>query len=134
MNGHYGQHNGHYYGQQYGQQYGQHYSQPYYGYTGREDPEEMVELNAAYPGYRNPNGLDFHFHDVSPSIPSPRPVMPFRPGHMVRDDYGSSGWVQPTPRLSAGPDSLTNTPYDSRSASPTLVSPNCFRSLWRSDC
>jgi hypothetical protein len=61
---------------------------------------------------------------------SPRPVMPYRPGHMARDSYGSpyssphAGWLQPTPRSSTGPDSFSYgvTPYDSRSASPTLVS------------
>jgi len=109
-----------------------HYGQVPYGYTSQEDPEEMVELDAAHPGYRNPNaGFDFHFNDIpSPGLASPRPVMPYRPGHMAREDDGypysapSPGWLQPTPRSSTGPDSFTyaGTPYDSRSASPTLVS------------
>lgn len=114
-----------------------HYGQAPYGYAGQEDPEEMVELNAASPGYRNlshnnsSSTFDFHFNDASsPSIASPRPVMPFRPGHLAQEDHGSPysspqpGWLQPTPRSSVGPDSFPygSTPYDSRSASPTLVS------------
>ncbi|KAJ5125954.1 hypothetical protein N7526_008131 [Penicillium atrosanguineum] len=113
-----------------------HYGQSPYGYAGHEDPEEMVELNAASPGYRNlshnnsSSTFDFQFNDASsPSVASPRPVMPFRLGHMARDDLGSPynspqpGWLQPTPRSSVGPDSFSYgaTPYDSRSASPTLV-------------
>ncbi|KAJ5661882.1 uncharacterized protein N7477_009498 [Penicillium maclennaniae] len=113
-----------------------HYGQAPHGYAGHEETEEMVELNAASPGYRNlshnnsSSTFDFQFNDgASPGIASPRPVMPYRPGHMARDDHDSPysspqpGWLQPTPRSSVGPDSFSYgaTPYDSRSASPTLV-------------
>lgn len=117
MNGHYGQ---------------ARYRHSPYGYASYEDLEEMVELDTAPPVYRTPNAsnnsFDFQFNDVpAPVMPSPRPpVMPFRPGHMARDEYAPPGspWLQPTPRSSAGPDSFTNTLYGSRSASPTLVSFN----------
>lgn len=116
MNGHYGQ---------------SHYGHSPYAYHGYEDPEEMIELNAAPPGYHThhaSNSFDFQFNDVpAPAMPSPRaPVMPYRPGHVLRDEFTApvSPWLR-TPRSSAGQDSLTNTPYDSRSTSPTLV---CFNS------
>lgn len=110
-----------------------HNGQSYYGhspyaYHGYEDSEEMIELNAAPPGYRitnASNSFDFQFNDApAPAMPSPRaPVMPYRPGHVPRDDFAPPGspWLRTPQRSSAGADSLTNIPYDSRSTSPTLV-------------
>lgn len=123
---HYGQ--SHYGQSHYGQS---HYGQSNYGHDpGYEDSEEMVELTARHPpAYRHPNtsnsfGLQLsNAHASAMATPRP-PAMPYRPGH-AREDYGPPGspcTLQPTPRSSTGPDSFTNTPYDSRSASPTLVS------------
>ena len=93
------------------------------------EEEETYELTPPQ-NYRNPNSFDFQFQD---SAPSPRPIMPIRPGHATNTttsattstNYSppeySSPWLQPTPRFSGGPDSFPNSPYDSRSASPTLV-------------
>lgn len=121
MNGHYGQ---------------SHSGRSPYAYHGYEDSDEMIELNAAPPGYHPPNAansFDFQFNDVpAPAMPSPRaPVMPYRPGHLLQNEFAPPGspWLR-TPRSSAGPDSFTNTAYDSRSTSPTLV---CFNSLSRWD-
>lgn len=115
--------NGHYGGQPYAAQYNEQYvTNPYT----HQEPEEMVELNSPR-AYRSPGGLDqqeanfdFHFQEH----PSPRPaVIPYRPGLGHNPpDYTSSPGLFPTPRTSYGPDSFANTPYESRSASPTLVS------------
>lgn len=127
--------NGHGHGQgHYGQGYGHHgqsnYGQSPYGYyPGYEDTEEMVELTSTHPAYRHPNvstSFDLQFNNAhANAMATPRPpAMPYRPGHGLRDEYPPPGspWMQPTPRSSTGPDSFVNTPYDSRSASPTLVS------------
>lgn len=107
---------------------GHYASSPY----GPDETEEMVDLNA-YRGVRNPDSFDFHFNDIpspggipSPGIASPRPAMPYRAGHNPRyspPEYSPAGWLQPTPRSSDIPESWATTPQDSRSASPTLVSP-----------
>ncbi|KAK5798484.1 hypothetical protein VI817_004774 [Penicillium citrinum] len=101
-----------------------HYPPSPYGSPYPEE-EETYELTPPQ-NSRYPNSFDFQFQD---SAPSPRPIMPIRPGHTATTsttNYSppeySSPWLQPTPRLSGGPDSFPNTPYDSRSASPTLVS------------
>lgn len=83
-------------------------------------------------GYRgvlptSPSTFDFHFQDV----PSPRPRVPFRAGHTASPrysppEYASQGWLQPTPRTSDVPEAWANSPYDSRSTSPTLV---CYSPL-----
>ena len=117
--------NGRYGGQPYAAQYReQHVTNPYM----HEEPEEMVELSSPLP-YRSPrgfdqheNGFDFQFQEQHPS---PRPaVIPYRPGLGHNPpDYTSSPGLFPTPRTSYGPDSFANTPYGSRSATPTLVRP-----------
>lgn len=108
-----------------------------YGNPYQEEEEDTFELTPPqnHQNYRShpdssTTSFDFQFPDsaASPSTPSTRPIMPIRPGHSYNHNYSppeySSSWLQPTPRLSGGPDSFPNTPYDSRSASPTLV---CFR-------
>lgn len=91
-----------------------------------QEEEELHTLNG-YQGVHNPpvspSNFDFEFQDV----PSPRPVVPYRPGHAMSPRYSppdyaaTPGWLQPTPRTSDVPEAWMNSPYDSRSASPTLV-------------
>lgn len=109
-----------------------HYPPSPYGSPYPEE-EETYELTPPQ-NSRYPNSFDFQFQD---SAPSPRPIMPIRPGHTATTsttNYSppeySSPWLQPTPRLSGGPDSFPNTPYDSRSASPTLVCVAFLRSTF----
>lgn len=114
-----------YYGN--GQNYGPRHVQ--YAHFAPGEQEEMVDLN----GYRSPRNLDntydYSFQDgpASPAPVSPRPVAPYRPGLQKRyspPDYNaSSGWLTTqTPRSSRGPESFAESPYDSRAASPTMVS------------
>ncbi|KAG0154379.1 hypothetical protein PDIDSM_1759 [Penicillium digitatum] len=90
---------------------------------GPDDQDEKVELNT-YRGI-HPN-TSFEHPEPSASSSSPRPLTPVRPGHLPTDDYGQPVWLQPTARMSGHSDSFNNspwdsrTPYDSRSASPTL--------------
>lgn len=92
---------------------------------GGHDEDEKVELNA-YPA--NHSNHSFESQPFSPSPVTPRPLTPVRPGHFPTDEYGQPVWLQPTARMSGNSDSFHNsswdlrTPYDSRSASPTLVS------------
>jgi hypothetical protein len=91
-----------------------------------EDQDEKVELNT-YRGYHSNNSFE-HPEPFTPSGISSRPLTPVRPGHFPTDEYGQPVWLQPTARMSGHSDSFHNsswdsrTPYDSRSASPTLVS------------
>ncbi|KAJ5225694.1 hypothetical protein N7468_006919 [Penicillium chermesinum] len=99
-------------------------------YFAHGEQEEMVDLN----GYRSPrnvnNSFDFSFQDgpASPAPASPKPVAPYRPGLQQKryspPDYSTgSGWLTTqTPRSSRGPDSFSDSPYDSRAASPTMYS------------
>lgn len=93
---------------------------------GHDDQDEKVELNT-YRGYHQNNSFE-HPEPFSPSPVSPRPLTPVRPGHFPTDEYGQPVWLQPAARMSGHSDSFHNsswdsrTPYDSRSASPTLVS------------
>ncbi|CAG8022082.1 unnamed protein product [Penicillium olsonii] len=88
-----------------------------------EDQDEKVELNT----YRyQSNNASFDQETFSPSPISPRALTPIRPGHFPTDEYGQPVWLQPAARMSGHSDSIsgspwnTQTPYDSRSASPTL--------------
>ncbi|KAJ5555599.1 hypothetical protein N7535_008033 [Penicillium sp. DV-2018c] len=91
-----------------------------------DDHEEKVELNT-YRSY-HPNHSFEHPEPYSSLPLSPRPLTPIRPGHFPTDEYGQPIWLQPTARMSghSQTDSFstsqweTKTPYDSRSASPTL--------------
>lgn len=88
------------------------------------DEDEKVELNT----YRyQSNNVSFDQEPFAPSPISPRALTPVRPGHFPTDEYGQPVWLQPTARMSGHSDSIngspwnTQTPYDSRSGSPTLV-------------
>ncbi|CAG8097170.1 unnamed protein product [Penicillium salamii] len=88
-----------------------------------DDQDEKVELNT----YRyQSNNASFDQEPFSPSPISPRALTPIRPGHFPTDEYGQPVWLQPAARMSGHSDSIngspwnTQTPYDSRSASPTL--------------
>lgn len=91
---------------------------------GPDDQDEKVELNT-YRGF-HPNPSFEQTEPFAPSPVSPRPLTPVRPGHFPTDEYGQPVWLQPTARMSGHSDNNsswdTRTPYDSRSASPTLVS------------
>ncbi|CAI7669196.1 unnamed protein product [Penicillium bialowiezense] len=87
------------------------------------DEDEKVELNT----YRyQSNNVSFDQEPFAPSPISPRALTPVRPGHFPTDEYGQPVWLQPTARMSGHSDSIngspwnTQTPYDSRSGSPTL--------------
>ncbi|CAG8242099.1 unnamed protein product [Penicillium salamii] len=88
-----------------------------------DDQDEKVELNT----YRyQSNNASFDQEPFSPSPISPRALTPIRPGHFPTDEDGQPVWLQPAARMSGHSDSIngspwnTQTPYDSRSASPTL--------------
>lgn len=89
------------------------------------DDQEKVEMDV-YRGYGNNSSFE-HPQPYAPYSPLPRPLTPVRPGHFPVDEYGQHVWLQPATRTSGNSDSLPNTPwdsrtpYDSRSASPTLV-------------
>ncbi|KAJ5210410.1 hypothetical protein N7491_010217 [Penicillium cf. griseofulvum] len=93
-----------------------------------EDQDEKVELNT-YRGYHSNNSFE-NPEPFTPSGNSSRPLTPVRPGHFPTDEYGQPVWLQPTARMSGNSDSFHNsswdsrTPYDSRSASPTLYQNN----------
>ncbi|KAJ5093506.1 hypothetical protein N7456_009367 [Penicillium angulare] len=95
-------------------------------YVQEEEELATLEANHGYQGVHNPpvspSNFDFHFND----IPSPRPVVPYRPGltqtqspRYSPPEY-SSPWLQATPRNSDVPEGWPNSPWESRSASPTL--------------
>ena len=93
------------------------------GRYSQDETEEMVDLNG-YHNVHHPNTFEFQFNDIpSPGIASPRPAAPYRAGHRYSPPEYSSGWLQPTPRNSDIPESWATTPHESRSTSPTLVSP-----------
>lgn len=91
---------------------------------GPDDQDEKVELNTYRTGFQN-NSFE-HPEPFSPSPVSPRPLTPIRPGHFPTDEFGQPVWLQPTARMSGHSDWDSRTPYDSRSASPTLVSTDLF--------
>ncbi|KAF4769449.1 hypothetical protein HAV15_008936 [Penicillium sp. str.  len=90
---------------------------------GPDDQDEKVELNTYRSGL-HPNNSFEHPEPFSPSPVSPRPLTPIRPGHFPTDEYGQPVWLQPTARMSGHSDWDSRTPYDSRSASPTLYQNN----------
>ncbi|KAJ6087046.1 hypothetical protein N7467_005960 [Penicillium canescens] len=91
------------------------------------DDQEKVEMDV-YRGYGNNSSFE-HPQPYAPYSPS-RALTPVRPGHFPVDEYGQHVWLQPATRTSGNSDSLPNTPwdsrtpYDSRSASPTLYQNN----------
>lgn len=96
---------------------------------GPDDQDEKVELNTYRSGFHTNNSFE-HPEPFSPSPVSPRPLTPVRPGHFPTDEYGQPIWLQPTARMSGHSDWDSRTPYDSRSASPTLVSTDLFSVLF----
>lgn len=90
-----------------------------------DDQDEKVELDTYR--YHSNNSFE-HPTAFSPSPLSPRALTPIRPGHFPTDEDGQPIWLQPTARMSGHSDSIngspwnTQTPYDSRSGSPTFVS------------
>jgi hypothetical protein len=94
-------------------------------YANDDQDEKEVELNTYR--YHGSTSSFEHPEPFSPSPISPRALTPIRPGHFPTDEYGQPVWLQPSARMSGHSDSIngspwnTQTPYDSRSTSPTLV-------------
>lgn len=90
-----------------------------------DDQDEKVELDTYR--YHSNNSFE-HPTPFAPSPLSPRALTPVRPGHFPTDEDGQPIWLQPAARMSGHSDSIngspwsTQTPYDSRSGSPTFVS------------